>query len=383
MWRVLGRYIAIAMLLILTGCQEAQKEKPQNMPMPVEVAKPISKQIVEHDEYIGRFSAVEEVEVKARVSGYLDKISFKDGQLVKAGDVLFVIDQRPFRVEYELAQGELEQAKAERIFSKKQLERYKTLIKRKVAADVDLDDAIFKAQDALAKEKIAQARVDSAVLNLQYTEVKAPIDGRISRNLIDVGNLIEGGENQQTLLTRIVSLDPINFYFEIDENNYLKYSRLFKSGEGPTAKANTTPVKIKLMDENNFIHEGVIDFVDNVFDPESGTLLVRATVNNPDNLMQQGQFGRLQLPASKPYKAVLLPDRYVINEQDQYFVMTVDKDNKVARKPVTVGPLVDNLRVIRTGLTKEDHVLLSNIQMMRPGMVVSPKLADLKARKEH
>lgn len=328
----------------------------------VDVAYPLKKKIVEWDEYTGRFRAIEEVEVRARVTGYLEAIKFKDGQKVKKGDVLFIIDPRPF-------QYVLDRMKAQHELAIKQYERALKLQKKKFISDEVIDQRFEEMQ-------VAATRVNEAKLNLEFTEVKSPISGKISRNFVSVGNLVTKND---TILTRIVSFDPIYFYFEISQNDLLNYIRLDRAGRRPSTEKNAHPIKIKLQDEKDYVHKGKTDFVDNTVDRGTGTIITRAVVPNPDDVIYPGIFGRARLAGSGLYEALLLPDKAINTDQSRKFVYVVDKNNQVQRVYVKLGDIRDSgYYIITDGLKGNERVVISGIQRIRsPEQKVKPIMIQL------
>ncbi len=328
----------------------------------VDVALPVKKNIVEWDEYTGRFQAVEEVDVRARVTGYLEAIKFQDGQTVKKGDVLFVIDQRPFK--YALARAEAQYALA-----KAQYERAVKLQKEKFISAEVIDQRFQDVQ-------VAETRVQEAKLNLEFTEVKAPISGKISRDFVSVGNLIRMND---TVLTKVVSVDPIYFYFETSQNDLLKYIRLDRAGKRLSSEKKPTPVLIKLPDEKDYLHQGEVDFLDNVIDSGTGTILARALVPNPDNVIYPGLFARVKLVGSGEYEAILLPDKAINTDQARKFVYVVDNENKVNRVYVELGPLRESgFYIIRSGLKGDEKVIIHGIQRIHgPNQEVKPVVIEV------
>lgn len=331
-------------------------------PAEVDVALPLIKNIVEWDEYTGRFQAIEEVEVRSRVTGYLNAIKFKDGQFVKKGDVLFIIDPRPFQYALTRAIAELELAK-------KQYERAVKLQKSSFISAETIDQRYQEMQTATT-------RVDEAKLNLEFTQITAPINGKISRYFVSVGNLIRMDD---TILTRVVSFDPIHFYFETSQNDLLKYIRLNKAGKYLSSDTHPNKILIKLQDEKDFMHEGQMNFVDNMVDLGTGTILDRAIVPNPDNIIYPGFFGRARLIGSEEYQAILLPDKAINTDQTRKYVYVVGKNNKVGRAYIELGPLRDSgYYVIRSGLKGTEHVIISGIQRIRsPEQEVKPIMIKL------
>ncbi|MGE0667172.1 MAG: efflux RND transporter periplasmic adaptor subunit [Sphingomonadales bacterium] len=348
-------------------------------PPPVSVSKPLIREIVEWDEYTGRFQATEDVDVRARVSGYLSSINFADGDMVKKGDLLFVIDQRPFRIALDRAQAELTSARSQLDLAARDLERAEALFGRGNISERVLDERRNARRSSEAAVTVADSAVRDARLNLEFTEVRAPVAGRVSRYQVSVGNLISGGTAESTLLTTIVSLDPIQFYFDADEAAYLKYFRLSQQGSRPSSRDAANEVAVALQDETGFPHKGRMDFVDNRLDRATGTVQARAVFTNPDNLLLPGMFGRLKLIGSGKYQAVLLPDSSIGSDQSRKFVFVVGADGTVAYRPVELGPLSDGLRIIRAGVGKDDTVIIAGLQRARPGGKVTPQPAAIAA----
>lgn len=350
----------------------------------VTVARPTVKKITEWDEFTGRFVAVDSVEVRARVSGYLDSIAFTDGQIVKKGDLLFKIDPRPFEAALAAAQADLASAGAELQNAKSEHERGRRLLERAALSQEEADRRTRALRQAEAGWAAAKARVDQAALNLEFTEVRAPVAGRISDDFVSEGNLIVGGAQGGTLLTTIVSLDPIYFEFTASEADYLKYVRLAGNGANAGLEGGESPVFAKLIDESEFTREGALSFVDNQLDPSTGTMRGRATFDNPDGVLAPGMFGRLKLSASSEYQAILIPDSAVQTDQNEKFVWVASSDNVAERRPIRPGPIVDGLRVVRSGLGADDRVIVSGGQFVAQGAPVSPqtreeRLAQLKS----
>jgi membrane fusion protein, multidrug efflux system len=354
---------------VLLGCQDrAGKPNDTTKPLEVTVSHPLQKTIVEWDEYTGRFQATEKIEIRARVSGYLDAIKFQDGQKVKQGDILFIIDQRPFLIAYN-------QARAEYNLTLKEYRRAQKLWKSRSIAESILD---LREQEY----QIAKAKLDQTRLNLEFTELKSPIDGRIGRHLVSEGNLISGDTNTSatnaTLLTTIVATDPIHFYFEASEHDLLKYIRFGQVTRRDTLHNKSNPIFVKLQDEEKFTHRGTVDFIDNEVDFETGTIQGRAVLPNPNDIIQPGLFGRAKLSASGSYPAILIPDKVIGTEQSRKFVYIVNADNEIEKRIITLGPPHDNnFRIIRSGLNVDDKVVTKGIQRIRAGMSVNPKMEDL------
>lgn len=350
--------------------------------MPVSVAEPLAKRVTQWDEYSGRFEPVAAVEVRARVSGFIDQLHFKDGQLVNVGDPLFTIDKRPFEIAVEVADADVARNKAQVELAELQVTRGASLIASRTITEADNDSRKSNLAVARAQLKSAEAALRNAKLNLDWTDVRAPLAGRISDRKVDAGNLIAGGQSGATLLATIVTLDPIRFVFDISESDYIRYQRLFLSGSRPSERGDTViPVRIRLADETDWTRTGKIDFVDNQLGTRSGTIRARAILDNKDQLLAPGIFGRLQLFGGE-YDALLIPDSSVISDQARKIVFTVGPDGVVAGKPVVLGPLVDGLRVVRGGLASTDKVVLGGLAnpMVRPGAKVVPQKGEITAK---
>ena len=347
--------------------------------MPVSVAPPIAKRVIQWDEYSGRFAPVASVEGRARVSGFIDKLHFRDGQIINVGDPLFTIDQRPFEIAVESAKAEVARNKAQVDLADLQVQRGASLIGSRTITDADYDQRKATLQIARAQLKTAEAAVRQAELNLEWTEVRAPIAGRISDRKVDAGNLIAGGQQGATLLATIMTLDPIRFVFDVSEADYLRYTRLYLSGALASSR-DEIAVRIRLIDETDWTRTGKVDFVDNALSPRSGTIRTRAILDNKNQLLTPGIFGRVQLYGGE-YDAVLIPDSAVISDQSRKIVFTVGPDNVVQAKPVTLGPIVDGLRVVREGLTPQDQVVLDGLAnpMVRPGAKIVPQKGEIKS----
>jgi multidrug efflux system membrane fusion protein len=347
--------------------------------MPVTISAPVAKRVTQWDEFSGRFEAVASVEVRARVSGFIDKLHFRDGQLVNVGDLLFTIDKRPFEIAVQSAEAEVARNKAQVDIAELQVERGAALVKSRNIPDAEYDQRKANLAVAKAQLKTAEAAVRNAELNLDWTDVRAPLAGRISDRKVDAGNLIQGGQQGATLLATIVTLDPIRFVFDVSEADYLRYPRLYLSGAMASSRDSVNPVRIRLADESEWTRSGKVDFVDNTLSPRSGTMRTRAVVENKNQLLTPGIFGRVQLFGGE-YDALLIPDTAIVSDQSRKIVFTVNKDNVVQAKPVTLGPLVDGLRVVREGLAATDNVVLDGLAnpMVRPGAKVVPQKGEIK-----
>ncbi|MBR2816482.1 MAG: efflux RND transporter periplasmic adaptor subunit [Reyranella sp.] len=369
---------AAGLFLVASSVALAQGGPPAS---PVGVAEPIAKRVTQWDEFSGRFEALASVEVRARVSGFIDKLHFRDGQIVKAGDPLFTIDKRPFEIAVESAEAEVARTKAQVDLAELQVERGASLIKSKTITDQEFDTRKANLAVARAQLKSAEAGQKSAELNLEWTDVRAPISGRISDRKVDAGNLIAGGQTGATLLATIVTLDPIRFVFDISEADHLRYSRLVLSGALASSRDGDNPVRIRLADETDWTRKGKMDFVDNAMTARSGTIRGRALVDNKDQLLTPGIFGRLQLFGGE-YDALLIPDSAVVSDQARKIVFVVGKDDIVQAKPVTLGPIVDGLRVVRSGLEPTDRIVLDGLAspFVRPGAKVVPQKSQIVAK---
>jgi RND family efflux transporter MFP subunit len=375
-----GAPLVLALALVaplLAGCGSGQAPAQTGAPPPpqVTVAKPTVRNIVDQDEYVGRFTAVDSVEVRSRLSGYLASIHFTDGQMVKKGDLLFTIDRRPFQVVLEQVRANLAQARANLAYTENDLARGQQLVRDKTITEQVFDQRTQAKRVAEAAVKANEALVQQAELDFeQYSQLRAPIDGRIGDRRVSPGNLIPGGTTgSTTLLATIVSIDPIRFEFTFDEGAYLRYARFNPPGDDPTKRWSSMQVKVKLLDEENFAHEGHMDFIDNQISQTSGTIRGRAVFDNPNGLLTPGMFGRIQLPGSQPYEALLVPDVAVGTEQTRKYLMVVDGENVARQKYVTLGQTVDGLRVIKTGLERDDRVIVDGLMRARNGTKVTPQ----------
>ncbi|WP_414717155.1 efflux RND transporter periplasmic adaptor subunit [Tardiphaga sp. 42S5] len=364
----------VVALLLLAGCGK-KEEAAAPPPPPVTVANPTKKITTDWDEFTGRFDAIEQVQIRARVTGFVTKVAFTDGAVVKAGDLLYEIDPRQYQAAAEQAQGQLDDAKAKVVLAEKELERATTLIKTQAISENIVDQRSQAIAAAQAATLQAEGALKQAQLNVEYTKVVAPIAGRVSRHLVTVGNLVQGSESGATLLTSIVSLSPIYVYFDTDEATYVRNSKLWFEGKRPSSRDTPNPVQITLVGETKPSHEGKMDFLDNRLDVGTGTLRGRAIVDNKDLSILPGQFARVRIIASGEYEALLIPDAAVANDQSRKIVMVVKADDTVEARPVTLGPLDGGLRVIREGLKLDDRVIVDGIQRARVGAKVAPKMA--------
>lgn len=382
MSEIRGRALfALLMAALVAGCGDSANESaaPAAAPPPVTVANPLAKRITEWDEFTGRFEPVETVDVRARVSGLIASTYFKEGQMVKRDDLLYVIDREPFEIAVARAQAEVSQAEARLELAKNEVKRAEPLVARNTIAKSEFDSRLSRQREAQGLLEGARADLRSAELNLKWTQVRAPISGRISDTRVDAGNLVSGGQPDSSLLTTIVSLNPIHFEFEASEADYLKYTRLANSGRRISSRDAQNPVAVRLSDEEAFVHQGTMDFVDNVLDPNTGTLRGRAVFDNESLLLLPGVFGRLRLFGGES-DALLIPDGAIASDLANKIVMVVADDGTVVQKTVKLGPIIDGLRVVRAGLTAKDSVIVSGIQRARPGQKVTPEPGKIEPK---
>ena len=361
--------------------QGEQAAAPAPPPPAVTVSKPLVKEMEEWSDFTGQFEARESVEVRARVSGYLESINFTDGQLVKKGDLLLVIEPRPFELALETAKAQQAQSEAQLQLAQAQLDRTAQLRKNDYATKETYDERVSQVAIAAASRDAAIAAVNQAQLNLDYTRVTAPVSGRMGRHEVSVGNLVMGGTSgSTTLLTTIVSLDPIWLSFNVSEGDGMTYKRLVQRGEIKSPRDNAVQVQGQLMDEKEWTLKGAIDFVDNQYDRSSGTIRVRAAFANPNLFITPGQFGRVRVPMSQLRPTMLVPDAAVVTDQSVKMLFTVAPDGTVEPKTVELGPVTDdNLRVIRSGITPDDQVIINGLLRARPGQKVTPQQGKIEA----
>jgi RND family efflux transporter MFP subunit len=378
--RSLNGFSAFVLLLVVPLlAPPAEAQAPGGAPPQVTVAKPIVKDIMEWDEFIGRFEAVDQVDVRARVSGYLQQVHFTDGSQVKAGDKLFTIDQRPYQAALQQAEASVTSAQVRVEFTQSDLDRAEQLRRTGNITDQLLDQRRSNFLTARADLDRARAAVQQARLDLEFTEIKAPISGRISRKLVSEGNLVNAN---QTVLTNIVSLDPIHFYFDVDERSYLAYARMAAGGTRASSRDHPNQVFVATTNEREPNRPGRMDFVDNRLDAATGTMRGRAIFENNDLYLTPGLFGRIRIMGSDLYKGVLVPDEAVGNDQNRRVVFVVGTDETVNMKPVRPGPRIDGYRVIRTGLTGEETIVVNGLMRVRPGMKIAPQMTTLPPTRE-
>ena len=366
--------LALAIATLVASCGEGQKQAGPPPPA-VTVAEPVKRTVFDYDDYVGRFTAINSVEVRARVSGYLDKLHFKDGQLVKQGDLLFTIDKRPFQNTLDQARANLVQAQSNVAFTESDYTRGQQLVRDKTITDQTFEQRAQAFRNAKASVSANEAAVRQAELDLEFTELRAPINGRIGDRRVTPGNLVTGGTGgNTTMLATIVSIDPIYFEFTFDEASYLRYERIGNTGQDVASRGGSVQVALKLIDESDFDHEGRMDFVDNVIDRSTGTIRGRAVFSNPSAVFTPGMFGRVRVPGSLPYEALLVPDAAIGTEQAKRYVIVIDAEDTARQRYVTPGQLTsDNLRVIKDGIGPDDRIVVSGLMQARPGSKVRPE----------
>ena len=361
----------------LAACGQGQPQQGGGGPPPptVTVAKPVQRTVTDQDEYVGRFVPVDSVEIRARVSGYLDRIHFTDGQMVKQGDLLFSIDKRPLQNALEQAKSTLAQSRANLAFTESDLQRASQLVRDSTITQQAFDQRTQAKRVAEASVAAQEAAVAQATLDLEFADLRAPVTGRIGDRRVSPGNLVTGGTSgNTTMLATIVSIDPIRFEFTFDEASYLRYERASKSGKDVTGREGSVTVSLKLIDEPNFDHQGRMDFVDNAIDRSTGTIRGRAVFSNPNGVFTPGMFGRLRVPGSAPYNALLVPEVALGSDQARKFVYVIGPNNAAVQKYLTLGQAVGPLRVVKDGLTVEDRVVVNGMaRVFRPGQPVTPQ----------
>ncbi len=363
------------MLLLAAACGRTAPPPPP--PPGVTVAEVREQEINEWDEFTGRIEAVDAVEIRPRVSGYLQRVAFAEGKEVKKGDVLFVIDPRPYEAELARAAAELQGARTRAALAGKEVERAERLVAVQAISREEFDTRASVEAESKASIAAAEAAVATARLNVEWTRVRSPISGRVSRAEVTEGNLVQAGPPTATLLTTVVSLDPVYVYFEGDEQTYLRYGQLARAGTRPSSRDQRNPIQMGLANEQGFPYTGYVDFVDNQLNPQTGTIRARAVFSNKDRIFTPGLFARLKLVGSARYKAVLVVDRAIGTDQDKKFVLVLKPDSTVEYRAVQLGRLVDGMRIVRAGLTGGDRIVINGLQRARPGMKVAPTVAPM------
>ncbi|MEO7432053.1 MAG: efflux RND transporter periplasmic adaptor subunit [Dokdonella sp.] len=373
--RLLLLAAGIAVAFIVAGCSgHAAPTAAMPPPPEVSVAPVLMKNVRQWDDFTGRVAAVETVELRARVTGYVDRVAYTEGQDVKKGDLLFVIDQRSYRAELLRTQAELAKSRSEAQLAQSQNARSQALLKARAVSREESDTRQAAVAQSNAAVRAAEAAVSTAQLNLTFTEVRSPIAGRTGRALITAGNLAQA---DTTILTSVVSMDPMYVDFEGDESAYLRYNELARKGERAATK---NPVRIGLANETGYPHLGVVDFIDNRIDSNTGTIHARAVLANPDHVLSPGLFARVQLEGSAEFKAMLVDDKAILTDQDRRYVYVLGPDNKALRKDIVTGRLADGLRIVTSGLAPEDAVIVEGMQkVFFPGMPVQPKTVAMQS----
>jgi len=372
--RVAFATVSALALAILAACSGGHAEEAGAPPAPEVSAAPVLvKQVSQWDEFSGRVEAVENVDLRPRVSGYIDKVNYIEGQEVKKGDVLFTIDARSYQAEYDRARAEVARARTQSTLARGESERAKRLSEQQAISTETWEQRRAASDQAGAQLQAAQAALDAAALNLEFTKVRAPINGRAGRAMVTAGNLVSAGD-AASVLTTLVSLDKVHVYFDADEATFLRYAQMARKGERPSERDESLPVRIGLSGEQGFPHEGKVDFLDNQVTRSTGTIRVRALLDNADRQFTPGLFARVQLLGSGQFQAMLIDDRAVLTDQDRKYVYVVDKDGKAQRRDIALGRSAEGLRIVENGLAAGDKVIVDGVQkVFMPGMPVQAK----------
>jgi RND family efflux transporter MFP subunit len=372
----------LGLSIALTGCAREASEAPPAGPPPVTVSYVVQREVTDHADFTARTAAVDSVELRARVSGYLDKVHFKEGTLVKKGDLLFEIDPRTYEAVLRNAEGNLASVEARAQRLEADLARARRMVSQRAIGREEYDKVAGDRGEAVASRAAAKAAVDRARLDLGFTRVTAPVSGRISRYVVTVGNLVQAGDlTGGTLLTTLVSVDPMYAYFDVDERTVLRVKQLIREGKASSPEDAEIPVWLGLANEDGHSHRGTINFIDNQVNPKTGTLRVRGVFPNKDEALSPGYFARVRVPIGTPHKALLITERALDTDQGQKVVYVVDKDNKVASRPVRLGAMQDGLREITDGLKPGDRVVVNGLQHIRPGLTVETTLVEMPTPK--
>jgi multidrug efflux system membrane fusion protein len=382
MWRILRiGMIGVGVWVVLAagGCGNSGGGAQSAPPPQVSVAKVLERRVKDWDEFTGRLQAVETVEMRPRVSGYIDRVAFTEGGQVKSGDLLFVIDPRPYQADTDRAAADLKRYKTSLDLARIELMRVQRLKDSGAVSEEELDERRSTVAQAEANSAGAAAALEAATLNLNFTRVTSPITGRVSRAEVTRGNLVTGGSNGGTLLTSVVSMDPMYLYFEGDEQAYLRYGQMARNGERPSSRDAGIPVRVGLANEEGFPHTGKVDFVDNQLNPQTGTIRARAVLDNKDGLYTPGMFARVQLLGSSEYPAILIEDRAVNTDQNQKYVLLLGANNQVEYRRIKLGRVIDGLRIVREGLKAGDVIVVNGAQRAHPGVTVTPQTVTMGA----
>jgi RND family efflux transporter MFP subunit len=370
---------AAACVLLLCACGKPGGGAQSAPPPQVSVAQVLEKRVKDWDEFTGRLQAVESVEIRPRVSGYIDKVAFTEGSQVKSGDLLFVIDPRPYQAEYDRSAADVKRYKTALELARVELVRVQRLKDSGAVSEEELDERKSTVAQAEANVAGSQASLETASLNLSFTRVASPIAGRVSRAEVTKGNLVTGGSNGGTLLSSVVSMDPMYLYFDADEQSYLRYAQMARSAEHPSSRDDQKPVQVGLANEEGFPHTGSVDFVDNQLNPQTGTIRARAVLQNKDGQFTPGLFARVQLLGSGEYSAILIEDRAVNTDQSQKYVLLLGANNQIEYRKVKLGRVIDGLRIVREGLKPGDVIVVNGAQRVHPGVTVSPQRVTMGA----
>jgi RND family efflux transporter MFP subunit len=373
-----GSALVLSLALGLAGCTRGPAQVPAAVPLSITVSDPVERTVTDYADFTGRIEAVESVEVRAHVWGYLDKVNFKEGTLVKKGDVLFEIDRRPYQATLNQAKGKVAQDKAQLTFDEAEYQRNLHLIDTQAVSQSELDKSKAARGVDIANVAADNAIVAARELDLEYTKVVAPVGGRVSRYNVTVGNLVQSGDQGGgTLLTTIVSVDPIYVYFNVDERTVQRVRQLIREGKAKSARETEWRISLGLATEDGFPRQGTINFVDNQVNPKTGTLRVRGVFSNKDEALSPGFFCRVRVPIGQAHRALLVSDRALDNDQGQKIVYVVRDKNEVVSRPIRTGMRHDGLREIEEGLKAGERVVVNDLQLVRPGMIVEPKLVDM------
>jgi RND family efflux transporter MFP subunit len=373
---LIGLAVASLSSLSLSGCKKPELVAPG--PLPVNVITVVEKEVAEWDEFTGRTEAVESVEIRPRVSGYITQIQFKAGAIVKKGDLLFVIDPRPYQADFDRATAQLEQAQAQLKLAEIELGRTKELRDSKIVAAQEFDQKAAAAQQASAAVRSAEAAKSSAALDLEFTQIRTPIDGRVSDERVTVGNLVQPGAGADSVLTTVVSIDPIYVKVDADENIVLKYVKLNEEGKRTTAREAKVAAFVELGNETGFPHEGYIDFVDNRLDPATGTLRARVVLKTWNPLITPGFFARVRTAGTTPYRAALIDDKVISSQQGLKYAFVVKPDHTIERRNLQTGTIFEGKRIVKSGLKEGEQVVSTRLQLVQPGMAVKPVPEEAK-----
>jgi RND family efflux transporter MFP subunit len=366
-------------LLSIGGCGKSGGSAQAPPPPQVSVAQVLEKRVKDWDEFTGRLQAVETVEIRPRVSGYIDKVAFTEGSQVKRGDLLFVIDPRPYQAEYDRAAADVKRYRTALDLARIELVRVQRLKDSGAVSEEELDERKSTVAQAEANVAGAQAALEAASLNLNFTRVTSPIAGRVSRAEVTRGNLVTGGSNGGTLLSSVVSMDPMYLYFDADEQSYLRYAKMARSGVGPDSNDARNAVQVGLANEEGFPHPGALDFVDNQLNPQTGTIRARAVLQNNSGQFTPGLFARVQLLVSGEYSAILIEDRAVNTDQNQKYVLLLGANNQIEYRKVKLGRVIEGLRIVREGLKPGDVIVVNGAQRAHPGVTVTPQRVTMGA----